>query len=85
LSPEKKGYRKYEVRVDPKACLGEDCGCNRLCTRIYRCPGLVWDKPNKVARIDEIVCAGCGVCASICPAGAIHKVLSEDNKGREAA
>ena len=85
LSPEKKGYRKYEVRVDSKACLGEDCGCNRLCTRIYRCPGLVWDKPNKVARIDEIVCAGCGVCASICPAGAIHKVLSENNKGREAA
>ena len=83
LSPEKKGYRKYEVKVDAAACRGEDCGCNRLCTRIFRCPGLVWDKANKVARVDEIVCTGCGVCASICPAGAIHNVAT--TTGREAA
>ncbi len=73
LSPEKRAKKKYEVRVDEALCLGETCGCNRLCTRIFRCPGLVWDKERKKARVDEVLCAGCGVCALICPAGAIRK------------
>ncbi len=73
LSPEKRGRKKYEMRVDEALCLGETCGCNRLCTRVFRCPGLVWDKERKKARIDEVLCAGCGVCALICPAGAIRK------------
>jgi indolepyruvate ferredoxin oxidoreductase alpha subunit len=73
LSPAKKSSKKFEMTVDPAACRGEECGCNRLCTRIFRCPGLVWDRENKTARIDPIMCAGCGVCASICKAQAIHK------------
>jgi indolepyruvate ferredoxin oxidoreductase alpha subunit len=73
LSPEKKGKKLYEMSVDGSVCLGERCGCNRLCTRIFRCPGLVWDKGEKVARIDEVICTGCGVCESICPSGAIGK------------
>ncbi|MBW1708051.1 MAG: 4Fe-4S binding protein, partial [Deltaproteobacteria bacterium] len=40
---------------------------------ILKCPGLVWDSEKKTARIDEVICAGCGVCASICPSGAIEK------------
>lgn len=71
LSPEKRGHRKYEVVVDAERCRGENCGCNRLCTRIFGCPGLVWDREKGVSRIDEMICAGCGVCADICPAGAI--------------
>ncbi len=73
LSPEKKGKKKYKMSVDINVCLGENCGCNRLCTRIFKCPGLVWDKEKGAARIDEVICAGCGVCASICPSGAIEK------------
>lgn len=73
LSPEKKKKSLFKVRVDENACRGERCGCNRLCTRIFRCPGLYWDNRKQVARIDDVVCAGCGVCASICPAGAILK------------
>jgi indolepyruvate ferredoxin oxidoreductase alpha subunit len=73
LSPEKKGKKRFEVRVNEKSCLGETCGCNRLCTRIFKCPGLIWDKEKKTARVDEVICAGCGVCASICPARAIEK------------
>ena len=73
LSPEKKAKKKYDMCLDETVCLGENCGCNRLCTRIFRCPGLVWDKEKEVARIDEVICAGCGVCASICPSGAIER------------
>jgi len=71
LSPEKKGKKQFLVRVDETLCRGEDCGCNRLCTRIFRCPGLLWNREKKKAEIDEVICAGCGFCAGICPAGAI--------------
>ena len=74
LSPERKGKKRFEMKVDEKVCIGENCGCSRLCTRVFRCPGLMWDKEKKTARIDEVICAGCGVCASICPSGAILKV-----------
>ncbi len=73
LSPERKNKKDYEMHIDEGICLGEDCGCNRLCTRIFRCPGLVWDQERKTSRIDEAICAGCGVCAGICPAEAIKK------------
>ncbi len=65
--------RLFNVEIDPDLCLGENCGCNRLCTRIFKCPGLVWDSSAGKARIDEAICAGCGVCAEICPASAIRK------------
>jgi indolepyruvate ferredoxin oxidoreductase alpha subunit len=73
LSPERRGKKKYEVAVDEARCRGDNCGCNRLCTRIFGCPGLIWDREKKVSHIDDIFCAGCGVCADICPAGAIVK------------
>jgi indolepyruvate ferredoxin oxidoreductase alpha subunit len=73
LSPEKKHTKQYDMQIDENLCLGEDCGCNRLCTRIFQCPGLVWDKEKNKARIDEVLCVGCGVCSLICPAGAIER------------
>jgi indolepyruvate ferredoxin oxidoreductase alpha subunit len=73
LSPEKKGRKPFEVTIDEERCLGENCGCNRLCTRVFGCPAILWDPERKVSRIDEILCAGCGVCADICPAGAISR------------
>ncbi len=72
LSPAKKGKKGFLVRVDETLCRGDACGCNRLCTRIFRCPGLLWNRESKKAKIDEVICAGCGFCASICPAGAIR-------------
>lgn len=72
LSPEKKSGRLYEMSINEAICKGENCGCAKFCTRIFKCPGLNWDAENEVTRIDEVICAGCGVCASICPAGAIQ-------------
>lgn len=73
LSPEKKGKKLYDMTLDQEVCVGENCGCNRLCTRVFRCPGLVWDQDKKAAKLDEVICTGCGVCASICPSGAIQR------------
>ena len=73
LSPEKKGKKTFDVRVNEELCLGDACGCNRLCTRVFRCPALTWDKDRKKAVVDEVICAGCGVCVSICPQNAIEK------------
>jgi len=61
----------YRMSVDVARCLGESCGCSRLCSRVFQCPGLIWDAERGVAAIDDVICAGCGVCADICPAGAI--------------
>ena len=73
LSPEKKGNKKFNMHIEEAICRGENCGCNRLCTRVFKCPGLKWDKDASASRIDEVICAGCGVCADLCPAGAIHR------------
>jgi indolepyruvate ferredoxin oxidoreductase alpha subunit len=69
----KKEKPPYKVHIDVDKCVGESCGCDRLCTRIFLCPGLVWDKKAGKSRIDEVICSGCGVCADICPQGAIIK------------
>jgi indolepyruvate ferredoxin oxidoreductase alpha subunit len=69
----KKEKPPYKVHVDVNKCVGESCGCDRLCTRIFLCPGLVWDKKAGKSMIDEVICSGCGVCTDICPQGAIMK------------
>ena len=69
----KRQKKLFQVEVDQGRCLGEVCGCNRLCTRIFKCPGLIWDEGTGKARVDEAICNGCGVCAEICPASAIKK------------
>jgi len=73
LSPQKKGKKMFDVTVDENICLGQNCGCNQLCTRIFKCPGLKWNPEQQVSGIDEVICVGCGVCASICPSGAIQR------------
>lgn len=74
LSPERKGKKKFLMQVDGELCLGDNCGCNRLCTRIFRCPALIWNRVKKKAVIDEVICAGCGVCYEICPQKAIKRM-----------
>ena len=68
-----KGERKRpKVWVDQEKCLGDGCGCDRFCSRVWGCPGNSWDFASGKAAIDPVSCVGCGVCAKLCPAGAIQ-------------
>jgi indolepyruvate ferredoxin oxidoreductase alpha subunit len=67
--------------VDQNLCLGDACGCERFCTSVFACPGNIWDANAGKARIDEVVCTGCGVCASLCPQHAIVKVTTHVSRG----
>ena len=68
---------RYQMEVIPELCKGADCGCDRFCVRIFKCPGLVWDHSAGKAFVDEAICSGCGVCADICPNGAISRKEQE--------
>ena len=59
------GIKRSRYVVDSDRCL--KCGA---CIR-YGCPALETDE-NGTARTTSL-CTGCGVCADICPAGAIHR------------
>ena len=73
--------KKKKVWVDTDICRGASCGCDGYCSRVWGCPGNIWDFEKDCAAIDEVVCVGCGACAKICPAGAIQV---EDPKGEKA-
>jgi len=75
----KKDGFPFKMRINEALCLGEACGCNRYCSRIFRCPGLIWDETAGKAAIDEVICVGCGVCTEICPQHAIEKITKNNN------
>jgi len=77
----------YKMYIDPDKCLGDACGCDRLCTRVFLCPGLRWNEETGKAEIDEVVCCGCGLCTDICPQGAIIKeaLVTEEIELEEVA
>ncbi len=64
--------RTHRAVVDPERCIGEACGCARFCNRAFSCPALVWDANQGRARVDDVLCAGCGVCVGLCPREAIR-------------
>ncbi|HVO85565.1 MAG TPA: thiamine pyrophosphate-dependent enzyme, partial [Candidatus Eisenbacteria bacterium] len=60
-----KGARALPLRITGK------CTNCMACVKLLGCPSLVVEK-GKV-RINEEACAGCGLCASVCPYDAIVK------------
>jgi indolepyruvate ferredoxin oxidoreductase alpha subunit len=70
--------KKDKVTVNQDKCKGDECGCARFCTRTFGCPALIWDQNKQRATVDEVVCTGCGVCAYLCPQGAIEVQKAEE-------
>lgn len=66
-----RGAAAPRVYVDEERCRGDACGCSRYCSRVFSCPANVWDEEKGKAKIDDVLCVGCGVCAQLCPEGAI--------------
>ena len=71
LTEARRKEKRPRVYVDQDKCIGDECGCARFCTRVFRCPANIWDYSKGKAKIDETICIGCGLCADLCPAGAI--------------
>jgi indolepyruvate ferredoxin oxidoreductase alpha subunit len=71
---EKKRHQQEQLlspSIDPEKCTGDACGCNRFCSRVLSCPAIEYDAEENRARIWEDICTGCGLCAQVCPRGAI--------------
>lgn len=62
------GTEKAKYAVNHDECIG----C-KSCLRLG-CPAISFDGGAKKADIDRVACAGCGVCAQVCPKKAIGKV-----------
>jgi coenzyme F420 hydrogenase subunit beta len=77
IDPQKKAEKEYTISISEMLCLGEQCGCNRLCTRVFHCPGLVWNNAGKKPRIVDDICTGCGACSLVCTTGAIIRKKAE--------
>jgi indolepyruvate ferredoxin oxidoreductase alpha subunit len=72
LQGREEGLPARKVWVDREKCIGEQCGCNRFCSAAFGCPALIWDEEKECAAIDEVICSRCGLCAELCPGGAIR-------------
>ncbi|RJS82688.1 hypothetical protein CW707_00380 [Candidatus Bathyarchaeota archaeon] len=61
---------KRRKGVEIKACkITDQCTDCMACIKLLGCPALTVDE-GKV-RINEALCVGCGLCASVCPYNAI--------------
>ena len=67
----KQQKKPLKVYVNQDICYGDGCGCDKFCSRVWGCPGNSWDFTKNKAWIDPVSCVGCGVCAKLCPSGAI--------------
>ncbi len=73
---------KLEMVVDAELCVGEACGCDRFCSRVLGCPGNRWDAEAGHAYVDPDYCNACGLCAQLCPRGALS-VVEVGGRGEE--
>ncbi|UCG15006.1 MAG: 4Fe-4S binding protein [Deltaproteobacteria bacterium] len=55
----------------------ERCKGCRYCADHFECPALVYSEDEDRVHIDSTSCVGCGVCAEVCPTGAIEEQTEE--------
>ncbi|MEW6592575.1 MAG: thiamine pyrophosphate-dependent enzyme [Candidatus Hadarchaeota archaeon] len=60
-----KQYKGKKMIFDKDVCTG----C-RLCL-MMGCPAITFSVKDRKAGLDPILCVGCGICAEVCPVGAI--------------
>ncbi|MBN2033414.1 MAG: 4Fe-4S binding protein [Deltaproteobacteria bacterium] len=60
----------FDIEIDELACKGEECA---ICSSSFRCPAIFQNPVTGKAGLKHELCAGCGVCADICPFKAIIK------------
>ncbi len=60
--------------VDHEKCIGEECGCDRFCSRVLACPAVQHDEQKDRAYVLDDFCDGCGLCVQLCPREAISLV-----------
>ncbi|MGO9950900.1 MAG: thiamine pyrophosphate-dependent enzyme [Dissulfurispiraceae bacterium] len=51
-------------------------GCS-YCIKQFECPAIEYDEIGKRARINRLMCSGCGICIHVCPKKAIEKMDTE--------
>ncbi len=67
-----RGRRKQGVQGTKYEVYQDECRHCHLCTRTFACPAFIRDGEDHY--IDAALCLSCGVCAQICPFGAMGPV-----------
>ena len=71
-----------EIKLSAITARVDTDNCVRCLTCVRSCPFdvPVFDEKEKVIKIDEALCHGCGVCACVCPRRAIQLNFYEDDQ-----
>ena len=69
---EPKDYAGPDTMVVHPAVVDKDL-CAHCLACIKLCPSLSWDMAKAQVVVNEVSCKGCGICGSVCPAGAISQ------------